>query len=237
MSEKNKQLSIVVPVYNEVTSVLEVLNVLLKLPLEKEIIVVDDGSTDGTRDLLKMFSEKNKDDLEIILMEKNGGKGTALREGFKHITGEYTVVQDADFEYDPQDLILMYQLAKKNDLDVIYGNRFAKKRFYEGMDWKNFLGNNLVLPILASVLYGQYIPDEATCYKMFKTSVLKEVKLECKRFEFCPEVTAKVRKKGYKIYNIPISYFPRTTNAGKKLNALKDGWEAISTLLKYRFSD
>lgn len=233
----NKQLSIVVPVYNEVTSVLDVLNVLLKLPIEKEIIVVDDGSTDGTRDLLKDFSVKHANDLKMIFMPKNGGKGTALREGFKHITGEYTAIQDADFEYDPQDLIIMYQLAKKNDLDVVYGNRFAKKRFYDGMDWKNFLGNNIILPLLASVLYGQYIPDEATCYKMFKTEILKSIHLECKRFEFCPEITAKVRKKGYKIHNVPISYFPRTTNAGKKLNALKDGYEAVKTLLKYRFTE
>lgn len=233
----DKELSIVVPVYNEVNSVIEVLNALLRLPLKKDIVVVDDGSTDGTRELLAEFSSKHKEDLKIIFMQKNGGKGTALREGFKHVVGEYTVIQDADFEYDPNDLILMYQLAKKNDLDVLYGNRFAKKRFYEGMDWKNFLGNNVVLPVIASVLYGQPIPDEATCYKMFKTEVLTSLHLSCKRFEFCPEVTAKVRKKGYKIHNIPISYFPRTTNAGKKLNALKDGYEAVMTLIKYRFTD
>ena len=231
-----KELSIVVPVYNEVNSILEVLNILLTLPLKKEIIVVDDGSTDGTREILKDFSEKHKDDLKIILMQKNGGKGAALREGFKYVTGEYTVVQDADLEYDPRDFILMYQLAKKNDLDVVYGNRFAKKRFYDGMDWKNFIGNNIVLPLIATVLYGQYIPDEATCYKIFKTEILKKTPLECKRFEFCPEITAKVRKAGYKIHFIPISYFPRTTNAGKKLSALKDGYEAIKTLLKYRFT-
>lgn len=170
-------------------------------------------------------------------MERNGGKGTALREGFKYVTGEYTVVQDADFEYDPQDLVKMFDLALKDDLDVVYGNRFASKRFYEGMDWKNFLGNNILLPLTASLLYGQYVPDEATCYKMFKTEILKSIKLECKRFEFCPEITAKVSKKGYKIVNVPISYFPRTTNSGKKLNALKDGWEAMWTLFKYRIYD
>jgi dolichol-phosphate mannosyltransferase len=231
----NKDLSIVVPVYNEVNSVIEVLNALLLLPLKKEVVVVDDGSTDGTRDLLSKFAEEQKADVKVILMDRNGGKGTALREGFKHVEGEYTVVQDADFEYDPNDLVRMYKLAKEKDLDVIYGNRFENKRFYEGMDWKNFLGNNIILPALASILYMQYIPDEATCYKMFKTSIIKSIPLECKRFEFCPEVTAKVRKRGYKIANIGISYFPRTTNAGKKLRALKDGWEAISTLLKYRF--
>lgn len=228
------KLSIVIPVYNEVSSVLEVLKSIEDLPIDKEIIIVDDGSTDGTRDILKKYGEENSL-TTVILMEKNGGKGTALREGFKYVKGDYTVVQDADFEYDPKDLVKMFNYAIENDADVVYGNRFAKKRFYEGMDWKNFLGNNVVLPIVASVLYGQYIPDEATCYKMFKTDILKSVPLECKRFEFCPEVTAKVRKRGYKIHHIPIQYFPRTTNAGKKLKALEDGIEAIWTLLKYRF--
>ncbi|PJA40717.1 glycosyl transferase [candidate division WWE3 bacterium CG_4_9_14_3_um_filter_34_6] len=231
-----KVLSIVIPAYNEVTSVLEVLQDIAKLPIDKEIIVVDDGSTDGTREILKDY-KKNNPNSKIIMMKENGGKGTALREGFKHVTGEYTVVQDADFEYDPKDLVTMFDFALKNNADVVYGNRFSKKRLYSGMDWKNFLGNNIVLPAVASLLYGQYIPDEATCYKMFRTKVLKSIPLTCKRFEFCPEVTAKVKKRGYKIYNIPISYNPRTTNAGKKLNAIKDGYEAISTLLKYRFVD
>ena len=200
------------------------------------MIIIDDGSTDGTRTLLDTYSKSNKG-IKVILMEQNGGKGTALKEGFTHVTGDYTVVQDADFEYDPNDLITMFEFALDNDVDVVYGNRFSSKRFYKGMDWKNFLGNNIVLPLVASLLYGQYIPDEATCYKMFRTSVLKSIPLVCKRFEFCPEVTAKVRKKGYRIYNIPIKYMPRTTNAGKKLNALKDGIEAISTLLRFRFFD
>ncbi len=230
------KLSIVIPVYNEVSSVLEVLKTIEKLDIDKEIIIVDDGSTDGTREVLKKYDDVGNSS-KVILMEKNGGKGTALREGFKHVTGDYTVVQDADFEYDPQDLVKMLNYALENDADVVYGNRFATKRFYEGMDWKNFLGNNVILPLVASLLYGEYIPDEATCYKMFKTEILKNIKLECKRFEFCPEVTAKARKKGYKIHHIPISYFPRTTNAGKKLKALQDGAEAIWTLVKYRFHE
>src|SRR3989344_972813 len=230
------KLSIVIPVYNEASSVLEVLRSLEKLPIDKEIIVVDDGSTDGSRDILEKYQKSNPDS-KVILMPRNGGKGTALREGFKQVSGDYTVVQDADFEYDPKDLVSMLKFAEENNADVVYGNRFAQKRLYAGMDWKNFLGNNIILPLAASLLYGQYIPDEATCYKMFKTSVLKSIPLVCKRFEFCPEVTAKVRKKGYRIYNIPIKYMPRTTNAGKKLNALKDGIEAISTLLRFRFFD
>lgn len=236
MNILDKKLSIVIPVYNEVSSVLEVLHSIEDLAINKEIIIVDDGSTDGTRDILKRY-DKDHADAKVILMDKNGGKGTALREGFKHVTGDYTVVQDADFEYDPKDLEKMLGYALDHDADVVYGNRFSKKRFYEGMDWKNFIGNNVVLPMAASLLYGQYIPDEATCYKMFKTEVLKSIPLSCRRFEFCPEVTAKARKRGYKIHQVPINYYPRTTNAGKKLKAVKDGVEALWTLLKYRFID
>lgn len=232
----SKKLSIVIPVYNEANSVIKVLDSLKRLEIHTEIIVVDDGSTDGTRALLDKYAKQNKD-VKIIFMEKNGGKGTALREGFKHVNGDYTVIQDADFEYDPNDLVTMFEFAMDNNIDVVYGNRFSSKRLYSGMDWKNFIGNNVILPLVASLLYGQYIPDEATCYKMFRTSVLKSIPLICKRFEFCPEITAKVRKKGYRIYNIPIKYMPRTTNAGKKLNALKDGLEAIATLLRFRFTD
>jgi len=234
--KSNKKLSIVIPVYNEVTSVLEVLSEIENLDIKKEIIIVDDGSTDGTRNLLKKYSRVNKN-ANVILMKENQGKGSALREGFRYATGDYTVIQDADLEYDPNDLVRMLDFAIKHSAEVVYGNRFAKKRFYSGMDWKNFLGNNVILPIVASVLYGQIINDEATCYKMFKTDVLKSIKLNCTKFEFCPEITAKVRKRKYKIYEVPISYNPRTTNAGKKLNAIKDGLEAIWTLLKYRFID
>lgn len=230
---KSVKLSIVVPAYNESGTIEKVVDVISGLDINKELIIVNDGSTDETKAILEKLKKKYKD--IMVIHKKNGGKGTALREGFKYVTGEYTVVQDADFEYDPNDLITMLDFAIKNDADVIYGNRFATKRFFEGMDWKNFIGNNVILPALASILYGQIIHDEATCYKMFKTDVLKSIPLVCDRFEFCPEVTAKVRKKGYKIYEVPILYFPRPMNAGKKLNALKDGLEAIWTLIKYRF--
>ena len=230
---KKPMLSIVVPVYNEATSILKVLDLVNALPINKEVIIVDDGSTDGTRKLLKTYEQRNPS-TKVFLMDKNGGKGTALREGFKHITGTYTVIQDADFEYDPKDLIRMFDYALKHNADVVYGNRFSKKRFYKGMDWKNFIGNNVILPTLASILYTCKIPDEATCYKMFKTNLLLSLNLKCKRFEFCPEVTAKVRRKKAKIHFLPISYHPRTTNAGKKLNAVRDGVEAIWALVKYR---
>jgi len=231
-----KGLSIVIPAFNEGPSVLEVIKQCTHLPIPTEVIVVNDGSSDGTREILDSARRKYNN-LVIVHREKNGGKGRALRDGFKKATMEYTVVQDADLEYYPSDLVKMYKLAKDKDLDVIYGNRFAKQRWFKGMDWKNFLGNNIILPIMASILYGQVINDESTCYKMFKTDLLKSIPLKCERFEFCPEITAKVRKRGYKIHEVPIDYKPRTMGGGKKLKALKDGSEAVWTLLKYRFVD
>jgi len=234
----NNKLSVVIPVYNEINTIEQVLAKVASLPYVKEIIAVDDGSKDGTQQLL---TNKYNNDLKVkfVLMKENGGKGVALREGFKHITAEYVVVQDADLEYDPNDLGKMLQVAIEKNADVVYGNRFEGEKMFENwkkMDWKNALGNKVVLPTLVNILYGQHIHDEATCYKMFKTSVLKSINLVCTRFEFCPEVTAKVSKKGYKIIEVPISYFPRSVKGGKKLNALKDGLEAIWTLVKYRFT-
>ena len=210
---------------------------MTSLPYVKEVIAVDDGSKDGTRQLL-LDKYNNHPKVKVVLMKENGGKGAALREGFKHITAEYVVIQDADLEYDPNDLGKMLKVAIEKNADVVYGNRFEGEGMFENwekMNWKNAVGNKIVLPTLVNILYGQNIHDEATCYKMFKTSVLKSIKLVCTRFEFCPEVTAKVSKKGYKIVEVPISYFPRSVKGGKKLNALKDGLEAIWTLIKYRF--
>lgn len=229
-------LSIIVPVYNEIDTIEEVLKKVQKVPLKKEIIVVDDGSTDGTKEKLKDQKPKTKDrNLKVIYKKRNEGKGTAIREGIKHVTGDYTVIQDADLEYDPNDFVKMLNAAQNNDADIVYGSRFTKIKKYKGMAWKNFIAN-MLFAMMTNILYKAKITDEATCYKMFKTDVLKSVDLKCRRFEFCPEVTAKLSKKGYKICEVPISYFPRDVAAGKKIK-FKDGLETIWTLLKYRFFD
>jgi len=195
---------------------------------------VDDGSTDGTVEKLKAQSSKFKrNGIKTIYKEKNEGKGSGIREGIKHVTGDYTVIQDADLEYEPKDLVRMLNYAEENDADIVYGTRFPKIKKYRGMATKNFIAN-IIFARLTNLLYGTKITDEATCYKMFRTNILKSVDLKCQRFEFCPEVTAKLSKKGYKIHEIPISYYPRDVASGKKIK-FTDGLETMWTLVKYRF--
>ena len=230
---KNK-LAVVIPIYNEQDTIEQVLEIVKKLDFVKEIIAVNDGSTDNTKNILDQY--QNDEKIKVI-HKANGGKGTALREGFKYVTAEYVAVQDADLEYDPNDLEKMLEFAINKNVQVVYGNRFYDQGLFEWgkMNWKNAVGNKIILPGLVNFLYGQHIHDEATCYKMFKTELLQSIPLTCTRFEFCPEVTAKVAKKGTKIQEVPISYFPRNEEGGKKLNAVKDGIEAIWTLIKFRF--
>ncbi|MBA2123563.1 glycosyl transferase [bacterium Unc6] len=222
------KISIIMPTYNEKKTVLKILEKVKNVPIDKEIIIVDDGSTDGTREILNKIKEEG---IKIILKENNEGKGAAVREGLKHITGEVVVIQDADLEYEPNDWIEMLKIMEKNNLSVVYGSRILGKGKKSSFFF--YLGGR-ILSFLANFFYNAGITDESTCYKMFKTKVIKEINLKCKGFEFCPEITAKVRKKGYKITEVPISYYPRSVKEGKKIK-WKDGIEAIWTLLKYRF--
>lgn len=219
-----------VPVYNEKETIEEVISRVQALPLEKEIILVDDNSTDGSTEILKKYQEERN--IKVVFFSENRGKGIALREGFEHVSGLYTVVQDGDLEYDPRDLVKMYEFAREKNADVVYGNRFWEEGKPEGMAWGNYIFN-LVLAKLATVLYGRKINDAATCYKMFRTEFLKSLSLECRGFEFCSEVTAKSRLRGKRIYEVPISYTPRTVCEGKKIRP----WHALDffwALLKYR---
>lgn len=227
------KLSVIIPVYNEKATIEKVIEKARKVPVEKEIIVVDDGSTDGTQDILKKIEEKNYKEVKIIFKDKNEGKGAAIREGLKKISGDVIVIQDADLEYEPMDWMNMLKFMKEKKAYVVYGSRVLGRNpkssfvFYLGGRFLSFLTN---------ILYNAKITDEPTCYKMFKAEVIKNINLKCKGFEFCPEITAKVRKKGYKIYEIPIQYFPRNIKEGKKIR-WKDGIVAIWTLIKYRFID
>ena len=235
-------LSIVVPVYNEKDTIEEVIRRVRELPLATELIIVDDGSTDGTREVLKRYEEGSprqvgvgpSSGIKVIYQFKNQGKGVALREGFKHVSGKYIAIQDADLEYDPEDLIKMYELAqKRRGAVVIYGNRFWVKGRPEGMAWANYIFNKLVA-WLATLLFGQRFHDVATCYKMFEAEFLRTFSFRCRGFEFCPEVTAKIRRRGVRIYEVPISYYPRTVAEGKKVK-MGDAFVYLWTLVKYRF--
>ncbi|MCM8818096.1 MAG: glycosyltransferase family 2 protein [Candidatus Omnitrophica bacterium] len=222
------KLSVIIPVYNEKDTILKILEKVKQVNVEKEIIVVDDGSTDGTVDILQQIKDEK---IKIILKEKNEGKGSAIREGLKYVTGDVIVIQDADLEYNPSDWIEMLKFMEEKNAKVVFGSRILRKN--KKASFFFYLGGRL-LSLLANILYNAKITDEPTCYKMFKKEVIENINLKSKKFEFCPEFTAKIRKKGYKIYEVPISYNPRSIKEGKKIR-FKDGIHAIWTLIKYRF--
>jgi dolichol-phosphate mannosyltransferase len=219
--------SVIVPVYNEAAHVDEILRAIHASPVKKEIIIVDDGSTDGTRDKLQALLPQ--DDVTIVFHEKNCGKGAAIRTALAYAQGEYVLIQDSDLEYDPQDYAALLRPLEEGRVNVVYGMR--PDRPERGLRF--FLGAKL-LTHLTNVLYGAGIHDEATCYKVFRRSALTQIRLECHRFEFCPEVTAKFCRMGEKIEEVPISYNPRSAVEGKKIRH-SDGWLAIWTLIRYRF--
>lgn len=226
-----KRLSILIPAYNERETIREILERIeaVPMPVEKEVIIVDDGSTDGTRDILRAYDGKHV----VVLHEKNAGKGAAIRTALAHATGDYVVPQDADLEYDPADLVPMVEKMIAEDLVALYGSREAGANRNRPSGPQYYLGG-LLLTWITNALYRQKLTDEPTCYKMFKTEFLKGLPLVCERFEFCPEVTALTAKQGIMIPEIPVSYKPRSVEAGKKIR-WEDGIEAIWTLIRYRF--
>jgi dolichol-phosphate mannosyltransferase len=220
--------SVIVPVYNEVAHADELLRAIHTSPVKKEIIIVDDGSTDGTRE--KLQAMPLADDVTVIFHERNCGKGAAIRTALEYARGEYVLIQDSDLEYNPQDYAALLQPLKQNQANVVYGVR--PDRPERGLRF--FLGAKL-LTHLANLLYGAGIHDEATCYKVFRRSVIAQIDLDCRRFEFCPEVTAKLCRIGERIAEVPISYAPRSAGEGKKIRH-SDGWLAIWTLIRCRLT-
>lgn len=223
--------SVIVPVYNEVGHLADLLRAIHASPVKKEIVIVDDGSTDGTRENLQaiLLAKTNNNNVTVVFHEKNCGKGAAIRTALRYARGEYILIQDSDLEYDPQDYPALLRPLEKHEANVVYGVR--PDRPQRGLGF--FLGAKF-LTHLTNLLYGAGIHDEATCYKVFRRSLISQIDLQCRRFEFCPEVTAKLCRMGEKIAEVPITYVPRSAGEGKKIRHA-DGWMAIWTLLRYRF--
>lgn len=226
------KLSVIIPVYNEKETILEIVRKVKVVDLKKEILIVDDGSTDGTKERLK--SLEGDEEVRIFYHQTNQGKGSAIRTALEQVQGDLVIVQDADLEYDPQDYIKLVRPIMEGRAEVVYGSRYLNEK--KRHRFTKFKMGVLLLNFLVKLLYGFHITDEATCYKVFKADLLKSLSLKCKKFEFCPEVTAKILKRGHKIIEIPIFYEPRSVEEGKKIG-WKDGLSAVVTLIKYRFFD
>ena len=229
------KLSIIIPVYNEQKYFSKLLNKVEKVNLgkvKKEIIIIDDFSTDGTREQLKKL-RKHK----VLFHPQNRGKGAAIRTGLSKATGDIIVIQDADLEYDPNDFPKLLKPILEGRTQVVYGSRFKGKTFHQETLAipTHYLGNRF-LSIVTTLLYGKWITDMETCYKMFTRKVLKRLHLKSQRFDFEPEITAKILKKGFRIIELPISFHPRNWQQGKKIN-WRDGVKALYYLLKFRVRD
>jgi len=205
---------------------------VLAVPVDKEVIVVDDGSRDGTREVLAKLATALP--VRVLFHEVNRGKGAAIRTALAEARGEITIIQDADLEYDPEEYPRLLEPILMGKSNVVYGSRYMSHT--NPLPFTHFKVAVLLLNAMANLLYGTRLTDEATCYKTFRTSLLRSLPLTCERFEFCPEVTARVAKRGEKILEIPITYHYRTKAQGKKIG-WRDGFEAIWTLLRYRFRD
>lgn len=240
---KLRCLSVVMPVYNEMATIHEILKRVQAVPLPKEIILVDDGSKDGTRDVLKQISERGLPSsaphhhpckVKVILNETNQGKGSCIRIGVEHATGDLLLVQDADLEYNPAEYPRLLEPILSGDADVVFGSRFRGERQRIHLFW-HYVGNN-ILTTFSNMCSNLNLSDMETCYKVFRTDIIKKIPLRSKRFGFEPEITAKVAKLRCRVYEVPISYSGRSYEEGKKIN-WKDGVSAVWTIFKYWLID
>lgn len=230
------RLSIIIPVFNEMNTIEDVLqkvsNVKLSPLIEKEMIVVNDGSTDETESRIRDFIRKNKHDIHLISHKKNKGKGASIRSAIEHVSGDYVIIQDGDLEYDPEEYNILLKPVLDGHADVVYGSRFLGGNAHRILFFWHSIGNKF-LTFLSNMFTNLNLSDMETCYKLIKTSVLKEIRLVENRFGFEPEITAKISKMPHiRIYEVGISYYGREFKEGKKIN-WKDGVKAIFCIIKY----
>jgi len=224
------RLTVIVPVYNEAETVGRLLERVLATPVAKQVIVVDDGSTDGSRAIVERLAER-RDEVELLCHEENRGKGAAIRTALARARGRYTIVQDADLEYDPADYATLLAAAEEHGVRVVYGSRVLGR---QPMSYRRYYWGGRVISLLASLLYRQRITDEPTCYKLFETELLRSLPLREDGFGFCAEATALSLRRGERIVEAPIRYTPRSMAEGKKIR-WRDGVRALWLLVKHRF--
>lgn len=231
---KNLTLTVIIPCYNEEQWIEQILHRVEDVELADEILIVDDGSVDGTREILRRIEAENRPGVRIIFKERNQGKGAAVVTGFQEATGQVLLIQDADLEYDPREYPILLLPIEEGRAKVVYGSRFLGGP-RKAMNFWNMVANKS-LTFATNILYNAILSDMETCYKVFRAEIVKDMKINARGFEFEPEVTAKVLKKKVRIYEVPISYNGREWTEGKKIK-WTDGPKALWTLIKYRFTD
>jgi glycosyltransferase involved in cell wall biosynthesis len=224
--------SVIIPVYNEAKTINEIVNRVSATGLVDEILAIDDGSTDGSRELLDKMAEEGK--LKVIHHDRNQGKGAAVRTGIQHVNGDLVIIQDADLEYDPREYPNLLRPIQEGIADIVYGSRFLGAGRRPVLFW-NMVANK-ILTLVTNILYNNILTDMETGYKLFRRQVVQDIPLHARGFEFEPEFTAKILKRKARIYEVPITFNPRDYSEGKKIK-MTDAFKALWTLLKYRFVD